>query len=1068
MTVVSDKPTAETIFLAAVELPPDRRAAYLIEACGGDRELLVRVERLLAAQSQVEGFLETPAPELGAVDGFRLEQPGTVIGPYTLVEQIGEGGFGVVFLAEQATPIRRRVALKIIKPGMDTRQVVARFEAERQALALMDHPAIAKVFDAGVTEQGRSYFVMELVAGVPINEYCDQCNLPTRERLELFMAVCQAVQHAHQKGIIHRDLKPTNVLVALQDGRPTPKIIDFGIAKAIDERLTEHTLTTGYAQLVGTPMYMSPEQAELSRLGVDTRTDIYSLGVLLYELLAGTTPFDKDRLHAASYDELRRIIREEEPPRPSARISTMAADLATTVAECHRTERHRLQQSVRGDLDWIVMTCLDKDRNRRYESAGSLACDVERYLADEPVRACPPSAGYRFRKYARRHKVSLAVTGLVATLLVTSVIVLLVSNARIRRASAAKDAALATARDAVDQMLTRVGDEKLLNVPLAGPLRKSLLEDALRFYEGFTEQAESDPSVRLELAGVLRRMSDVQRQLGRDDDARQSQEHSIQLLQSLVESNPTEPTYREKLADAHNFLVDLINPYPFSANFEDAHAHLREAQRICEALERDFPDRPPVSAGPMKSLADRIFSREPAEGEQLYRQSIAQLDARVQCSPAPTPWQWLEPSLARFSLAARWDDGGPDYQPAECEKLYLQAIEGAKRALALEPESIGIHTNLGKMRKEFGDLYDRMSRTDEAVSLYREARQDYQFVASRSPWVAYNWVMVREVQVALVDKLQSTGRPAEALEAVEEYRTWSQKTAMLISDDPQLKEEVRETQSQLVDLLRLVGDTKAANEVEQSVPAAESFTIDDVPQNDSERLAKSLDILGLALNVQWEIPEAEAMHRKALEIWRKRDGGKHPAMIRSLWLLADALMKDAKLAEARETLHEADRLEREYTSGQGTGIDLPAQLSPARFYNTAAWTLATLPREQVDDAQLAIKFSKRAIALVPTAGDIWNTLGVAEYRAGNWNAAIKALEKSTELSGDENAIDWFFLSMAYQQLGHHDEARQLYEQAVEWMERNQPQNEELCRFRLEAEQLLKTSDHRPATRPQSK
>ena len=339
---------------------------------------------------------------------------GTVIGPYKLLEQIGEGGFGVVFLAEQERPVRRRVALKIIKPGMDTRQVIARFEAERQALAMMDHPNIAKVHDAGATENGRPYFVMELVQGVPITEYCDQCNLTTRERLELFITVCQAVQHAHQKGIIHRDIKPTNVLVAMQDGRPAPKIIDFGVAKAIDQRLTEHTLTTAFAQMVGTPLYMSPEQAELSPLGVDTRSDIYSLGVLLYELLTGTTPFDKDRLHAASYDELRRIIREEEPPRPSARISTLAADLATTVAEHRRTDARRLSRHVRGELDWIVMKCLEKDRNRRYETPNSLARDIERYLHDEPVQACPPSTVYRFRKFARRNKVAAGVCGAAA------------------------------------------------------------------------------------------------------------------------------------------------------------------------------------------------------------------------------------------------------------------------------------------------------------------------------------------------------------------------------------------------------------------------------------------------------------------------------------------------------------------------------------------------------------------------------------------------------------------------------------------------------------------------------
>jgi serine/threonine protein kinase/tetratricopeptide (TPR) repeat protein len=382
------------------------RDNYLVHACGDDLPAINRIRELLRIHEQDQSFLESPPPglEAAATIPVATEQPGTVIGSYKLLEQIGEGGMGVVFMAEQERPVHRKVALKIVKPGMDTRQVIARFEAERQALAMMDHPNIAKVFDAGATETGRPFFVMELVQGVPITDYCDQSNLTTRERIELFITVCHAVQHAHQKGVIHRDIKPTNVLVAIQDGRPAPKIIDFGVAKAINQLLMEDALATGLAQMIGTPMYMSPEQAELSPLGVDTRSDIYSLGVLLYELLTGTTPFDKDRMQAATYDELRRMIREEEPAQPSARISTLAADLATTVAERRRIDRRRLLQIVRGDLDWIVMKCLDKDRNRRYESASSLAADIVRYLNDEPVTAGPPSAAYRLRKFLRRNK----------------------------------------------------------------------------------------------------------------------------------------------------------------------------------------------------------------------------------------------------------------------------------------------------------------------------------------------------------------------------------------------------------------------------------------------------------------------------------------------------------------------------------------------------------------------------------------------------------------------------------------------------------------------------------------
>jgi serine/threonine protein kinase len=416
------KPDVLAIFSDALaHATAETRSNYLDEACGNDRELRWRVDALLRAHQDAGHFLGGASSDKDVRDGSLIEQTGTEIGPYKLLEPIGEGGFGVVYLAEQERPVRRKVALKIIKPGMDTKQVIARFEAERQVLAMMDHANIAKVHDAGATENGRPYFVMELVQGVPITEYCDQCNLTTRERLELFINVCQAVQHAHQKGIIHRDLKPTNVLVGRrgdQDGRATPKIIDFGVAKAIGEQLTEQTLTTAFAQMVGTPLYMSPEQAELSPLGVDTRSDVYSLGVVLYELLTGSTPFDKDRLHGAAYDELRRIIREEEPPRPSARISTLAADKASTVAAHRRTDASRLSQQVRGELDWIVMKCLEKDRNRRYETPASLARDIERYMNNEPVQACPPSNIYRVRKFARRNKSLLAAVGAIAAALV--------------------------------------------------------------------------------------------------------------------------------------------------------------------------------------------------------------------------------------------------------------------------------------------------------------------------------------------------------------------------------------------------------------------------------------------------------------------------------------------------------------------------------------------------------------------------------------------------------------------------------------------------------------------------
>ncbi len=601
-----DRERVRELYVEAAALSPEDVPGYLDRACGSDADLRREVESLLSAAAARPQFLASPtspSPGIGDAGG---EVEGATIGRYHLLQEIGRGGFGTVYAAEQSEPVRRRVALKIIKLGMDTRGVIARFEAERQALALMDHANIAKVFDAGATETGRPYFVMELVKGEPVTAYCDRHNLSISERLGVFVQVCHAVQHAHSKGVIHRDIKPGNVLVSTEDGRPHVKVIDFGIAKATQQHLTEKTIFTDFRQFIGTPEYMSPEQA-VGSLGVDTRTDVYSLGVLLYELLTGATPFDGRSLRSAAYAEIQRIIREVDPPKPSTRVSTLGEGLAE-VASQRRTEAARLSPLLRGDLDWIVMRCLEKDRARRYATSDALAAEIEAFLRGDPVTAVPPSAAYRFRKFATRNRALLTASGAVLGVIVLGVFGttwgMFTAMRAERVANQERDSAtvvrdfLAQTFQGVAPQVSRGRDTTLL---------ASLMENA-------AARLESG-----ELAGNARAEADLRVVIGEVNAEIARYEQARLVIAPLGDGTQLPGMTRVRL------LLLRANLALAASNIEETEQFLAESQRVLESQSEDEPAlRGRVLAGLAEAAAARNLT---ARQEDLAAQAVRAAEA---------------------------------------------------------------------------------------------------------------------------------------------------------------------------------------------------------------------------------------------------------------------------------------------------------------------------------------------------------------------------------------------------------------------------------------------------------
>ena len=719
----------EAIFKVACGIEsPEVRQDYLKQACGEDAALFDRVATLLRAHDEDPSFLESPVSDAApTLDIAIAELPGTTVGRYKLLEEIGEGGMGVVFMAEQREPVRRKVALKIIKPGMDTRQVIGRFEAERQALAMMDHPIIAHVFDGGATESGRPYFVMELVRGMPITQYCDEAKLTTAERLQLFSLVCDAVQHAHQKGIIHRDIKPRNVLVTLHGETPVPKIIDFGVAKATHGQLTEKTVFTGFGQMIGTPAYMSPEQVAISGLDVDTRSDIYSLGVLLYELLTGVPPFDKDRFRELTYDEIRDVIREEEPPRPSTRISTLAAEATSTISTNRKTDSTRLSHSLRGELDWIVMKSLEKDRTRRYESANEMAKDVQRHLDGEAVEACPPSAWYRLRKYAKRRKALLTTAALLAATMLAatgvSVSFAIQANAEKEKAIAAQklaDQRLAQSRldferalRALDTVVEEVSSPEFAQIPGVEKIRSEVLERMLTLYEAIAEEHDDDPYARQQQALAYKRISHILQVSHQHEEALTALNQGIAILEELLQASPGDKGLKLQLSKLLSFRVHL-------AQTRTREERLKDAQRALTLYEELVESGSHEHIGAVALLHVSVAHLLPEDSPRAVEHLADSIRIPEQNGLTPHSGSYIE-------LAKRAEKKG-DY--AEAEENYRRGIE-LTRPSAEGGGPIGRRW-LSFYCSKFARLLNSLGRSDEArefhlesIEVARQLRREY-------------------------------------------------------------------------------------------------------------------------------------------------------------------------------------------------------------------------------------------------------------------------------------------------------------------------------------------------------
>jgi tetratricopeptide (TPR) repeat protein len=1139
---------ARDLFLHAVNhLPPEQWDAYLAEACGADDELKRQAAHLLQVHRDAGSFLERPVEGLAATGALARgsqretaillqETVGAMIGPYKLLELIGEGGMGSVWMAQQTEPVKRLVAIKLIKAGMDSKPVIARFEAERQALALMDHPNIARVLDGGANDAGRPYFVMDLVKGVPITRYCDKHHLTPRQRLELFIPICQAIQHAHQKGIIHRDLKPSNVLVAPYDGRPVVKVIDFGVAKATGQQLTDRTLVTGFGAIVGTLEYMSPEQAQLNNHDIDTRSDIYALGVLLYELLTGATPFSRKDLAHAGMLEMLRVIREQEPSKPSTKLST--SEGLPTLAANRGTEPAKLTRLVRGELDWIVMKALEKDRNRRYETANGFAMDVQRYLDGEPVLAHTPSAGYRLRKFARRNKAILAVVALVLFFLALlgSGVGWAVRDRSAREAEAVQQQAarqekvagqvesifaevdrlekeqkwleaLAAARRAAGAVASGDADpatakrvrELVKDLELIDQLEQIRMlraawvvgdfDDvgadreyarAFRDYgvdiqalagEASMDRLKARPTLAIILASALDDWVMVQSNLAKQDSPARNRLMAVargidpdplrDRLRSLWE-RPESAALQDELqrigrsidirAQLPATLVSLAGTLRRMNDFDAAVRLLRDAQHIysgdfwlnftlgnilIERKEFEGATRFNTAAVAIRPISTVALNNL---GVSLYGQN--KLDEAIVCYRNAID---LDPNFAfahtNLGLALLG------------QKRLPEAIACCRRAIELDPKSARALTNLGYALTHKGDLEDAIAVLGRAIEInpefaaawsnrgvaYRKLGKLDMAVADYTKAIELNPKDVAAWKLRGIVYLHHLHQPEKAIADFSRAIELNPSIAIAWFNRGFAYTKVDQIKQAFTDFSKAIElDPKGAyawnnrgliflKHLRQPEKAIADFSkaIEVKPD-----FAEAYVNLGNALHNKGEVDEAIKAFRKATGI--------NPKHARAYASLGDAFLELKNLPEA--------------VAAFGKTIELDP--NNAKLHNELAWLLATSPDAKLRDPGRAVALAKKALALAPKTANYANTLGVAYYRAGDPKAAIAALEQSMELSNGGTSHDWFFLAMAHWQQGDKEQSREWYERAVEWMNKNEPKNEELRRFRAEATELL--------------